>query len=114
MEKYDPSWSPNEGDSALRYAFQNQPDVSAWNCERLAEAFSSIIGEGARHSPFVPRNLHSVLILLSSTLSGYTYIPMRSRTSYQANGMCYLFGNTTVHGTPNATLEFLVFALGRI
>lgn len=47
MGKYDPSWSPNEGDSALRYAFQNQPDVSAWNCERLAEAFSSTIGEGA-------------------------------------------------------------------
>lgn len=44
MECYDPAWSPNEGDSALRYAFQNQPDVSAWNCERLAEAFSSIIG----------------------------------------------------------------------
>eukprot|EP00752_Nemacystus_decipiens_P010009 g8924.t1 len=44
MGKYDPSWSPNEGDSALRYAFQNQPDVSAWNCERLAEAFSSIVG----------------------------------------------------------------------
>lgn len=45
MEKYDPTWSPNEGDSALRYAFQNQPDVSAWNCERLAEAFASIVGE---------------------------------------------------------------------
>lgn len=45
MEEYDPTWSPNEGDSALRYAFQNQPDVSAWNCERLAEAFASIIGE---------------------------------------------------------------------
>ncbi|CAM9859545.1 unnamed protein product [Ectocarpus fasciculatus] len=44
MEAYDPTWSPNEGDSALRYAFQNQPDVSAWNCERLAEAFSSIVG----------------------------------------------------------------------
>lgn len=54
MEKYDPSWSPNEGDSSLRYAFQNQPDVSAWNCERLAEAFSSIIGEVARRTPFVP------------------------------------------------------------
>lgn len=49
MQKYDPSWSPNEGDSALRYAFKNQPDVSAWNCERLAEAFSSVIGEGARN-----------------------------------------------------------------
>lgn len=46
MEQYDPSWSPNEGDSALRYQFQNQPDVSAWNCERLADAFSSLVGEG--------------------------------------------------------------------
>ncbi|CAM9343077.1 unnamed protein product, partial [Hapterophycus canaliculatus] len=44
MERYNPAWSPNEGDSALRYAFRNQPDVSAWNCERLAEAFSSIVG----------------------------------------------------------------------
>ncbi|CBJ27840.1 conserved unknown protein [Ectocarpus siliculosus] len=44
MEAYDPTWSPNEGDSALRYAFRNQPDVSAWNCERLAEAFSPIVG----------------------------------------------------------------------
>lgn len=56
MGKYDPSWSPNEGDSALRYAFQNQPDVSAWNCERLAEAFSSIIGEKSQDSSlFVAR-----------------------------------------------------------
>ncbi len=45
MEEYDPAWSPNEGDSALRYAFQNQPDIAAWNCERLGEAFSSIVGE---------------------------------------------------------------------
>lgn len=45
MEDYVPSWSPNEGDSALRYTFQNQPDVAAWNCERLAEAFSSLVGE---------------------------------------------------------------------
>eukprot|EP00903_Cladosiphon_okamuranus_P015722 g14512.t1 len=44
MGRYDPCWSPNDGDSALRYSFQNQPDVAAWNCERLAEAFSSIIG----------------------------------------------------------------------
>lgn len=47
MEKYAPSWSPNEGDSARRYTFQNQPDVAAWNCERLSEAFSSLVGEHA-------------------------------------------------------------------
>lgn len=46
MGRYKPSWTPNEADSALRYTFQKQPDVSAWNCERLAEAFSSVIGEG--------------------------------------------------------------------
>ena len=45
MEKYDPAWSPNEADSALRYTFRKQPDISAWNCERLTEAFSSLVGE---------------------------------------------------------------------
>lgn len=50
MGKYTPSWSPNEGDSARRYTFQNQPDVAAWNCERLSEAFSSLVGEHAYHT----------------------------------------------------------------
>ena len=69
MGKYDPSWSPNEGDSALRYAFQNQPDVSAWNCERLAEAFSSIVGEEAGRSPSVCAVVGNFLMYnISSTL----------------------------------------------
>ena len=71
MEDYDPAWSPNEGDSALRYAFQNQPDVAAWNCERLAEAFSCIVGESTNfstHSVLVhalsnPRHEHDILDL---------------------------------------------------
>ena len=44
MEQYDPAWCPNESDSGLRYTFQKQPDVSAWNCDRLADSFSSLIG----------------------------------------------------------------------
>ena len=66
MEDYDPAWSPNEGDSALRYAFQNQPDVAAWNCERLAEAFSCIVGESTNfstHSVLDPRHAHDILDL---------------------------------------------------
>lgn len=78
MEKYDPAWSPNGGDSALRYTFQKQPDISAWNCERLSEAFSSLVGE-RRESKVVRvegQNFLAMLCLLATV----TQFPLTWKT----------------------------------
>jgi len=46
MDVYDPSFSPNHDDHALRYSYGNQPGVIWWNLIRLAEGMGELIGIG--------------------------------------------------------------------
>jgi uncharacterized protein YdiU (UPF0061 family) len=38
MEAYDPSWICNHSDADGRYAYDQQPNIGAWNCTCLAQA----------------------------------------------------------------------------
>ncbi|BBP00255.1 protein adenylyltransferase SelO [Sulfuriferula nivalis] len=43
LDNYDPEFICNHTDHAGRYAFDQQPDVAAWNLTRLAQALTPII-----------------------------------------------------------------------
>ncbi len=41
--RYDPGHVCNHSDDGGRYAFQAQPDMCRWNCEKLAEALAPVL-----------------------------------------------------------------------
>ncbi|CDO92098.1 unnamed protein product [Kluyveromyces dobzhanskii CBS 2104] len=46
MDKFQPNYTPNHDDHALRYSFANQPTVIWWNLIKLAEALVIPLGAG--------------------------------------------------------------------
>jgi uncharacterized protein YdiU (UPF0061 family) len=48
LDAYDPAYTPNHDDHALRYAYRAQPSVVWWNLVRLAEGLAELLGAGAR------------------------------------------------------------------
>lgn len=49
LDNFDPIYTPNHDDHALRYSYQNQPSIIWWNLVRLGESLLELIGAG----PFV-------------------------------------------------------------
>lgn len=47
MDDFDPSYTPNHDDYALRYSYKNQPTIIWWNLVRLGEALGELLGAGA-------------------------------------------------------------------
>ncbi|MCJ1429936.1 hypothetical protein MMC29_007851, partial [Sticta canariensis] len=47
LDNFDPSFTPNHDDHALRYSYQNQPSIIWWNLVRLGESFGELIGAGS-------------------------------------------------------------------
>ncbi|MCQ3814401.1 MAG: YdiU family protein [Acidimicrobiia bacterium] len=46
LDNYDPNWTPNTTDaSRKRYRFSAQPQIGAWNLERLANALFPLVNE---------------------------------------------------------------------
>jgi uncharacterized protein YdiU (UPF0061 family) len=50
MEAYDPGYICNHSDEFGRYAFDQQPDVAAWNLTRLAQALTPLMPVEAAHA----------------------------------------------------------------
>ncbi|KAI4116015.1 MAG: hypothetical protein LQ345_003495 [Seirophora villosa] len=48
LDNFDPSYTPNHDDHALRYSYRNQPSIIWWNLVRLGESFGELIGAGAK------------------------------------------------------------------
>lgn len=48
LDNFDPNYTPNHDDHALRYSYKNQPSVIWWNLVRLGETFGELIGAGPR------------------------------------------------------------------
>lgn len=48
LDNFDPSYTPNHDDHALRYSYRNQPTMIWWNLVRLGESFGELIGAGPR------------------------------------------------------------------
>jgi uncharacterized protein YdiU (UPF0061 family) len=46
MDTYEPGFTPNHDDHALRYAYRAQPSAILWNLTRLGEALGELIGLG--------------------------------------------------------------------
>ncbi|KAK7430584.1 hypothetical protein QQZ08_002876 [Neonectria magnoliae] len=46
MDDFDPSYTPNHDDYALRYSYKNQPTIIWWNLVRLGEAVGELMGMG--------------------------------------------------------------------
>ena len=47
LDNFDPSYTPNHDDHALRYCYKNQPSIIWWNLVRLGESLGELIGAGA-------------------------------------------------------------------
>ncbi|KAI9813898.1 MAG: hypothetical protein M1832_006045 [Thelocarpon impressellum] len=47
MDDFDPAYTPNHDDHALRYAYRNQPSIIWWNLVRLGESLGELMGAGA-------------------------------------------------------------------
>ncbi|KAF7544802.1 hypothetical protein G7Z17_g9673 [Cylindrodendrum hubeiense] len=47
MDNFDPTYTPNHDDYALRYSYKNQPTIIWWNLVRLGEALGEMMGMGA-------------------------------------------------------------------
>ena len=47
LDNFDPSYTPNHDDHALRYSYRNQPSIIWWNLIRLGETLGELIGAGA-------------------------------------------------------------------
>lgn len=46
LDSYEPDWTPNITDlPGRRYCFGRQASIALWNCERLAEALQTVIGD---------------------------------------------------------------------
>ena len=48
LDNFDPSYTPNHDDHALRYAYKNQPSIIWWNLVRLGESLGELIGAGSK------------------------------------------------------------------
>ena len=48
LDNFDPSYTPNHDDHALRYSYKNQPSVIWWNLVRLGESLGELVGSGPR------------------------------------------------------------------
>jgi len=48
LDNFDPSYTPNHDDHALRYSYKNQPSVIWWNLVRLGESMGELIGAGEK------------------------------------------------------------------
>ena len=46
LDNFDPSYTPNHDDEALRYSYRNQPSIIWWNLVRLGESLGELIGAG--------------------------------------------------------------------
>lgn len=46
LDNFDPSYTPNHDDHALRYCYKNQPSIIWWNLVRLGESLAELIGAG--------------------------------------------------------------------
>ena len=46
LDNFDPSYTPNHDDYALRYSYRNQPSIIWWNLVRLGESLGELIGAG--------------------------------------------------------------------
>ncbi|CAM1503917.1 Fc.00g015080.m01.CDS01 [Cosmosporella sp. VM-42] len=47
MDNFDPVYTPNHDDYALRYSYKNQPTIIWWNLVRFGEAVGELMGAGA-------------------------------------------------------------------
>ncbi|KAF4999757.1 hypothetical protein FDECE_11412 [Fusarium decemcellulare] len=47
MDNFDPTYTPNHDDYALRYSYRNQPTIIWWNLVRFGEAIGELMGMGA-------------------------------------------------------------------
>ncbi|CEI69001.1 unnamed protein product [Fusarium venenatum] len=47
MDNFDPAYTPNHDDYALRYSYRNQPTIIWWNLVRFGEAIGELMGAGA-------------------------------------------------------------------
>lgn len=47
MDNFDPAYTPNHDDHALRYCYKNQPTIIWWNLTRLGEALGELLGMGS-------------------------------------------------------------------
>lgn len=48
LDNFDPSYTPNHDDHALRYCYKNQPSIIWWNLVRLGESMGELIGSGPK------------------------------------------------------------------
>ena len=48
IDNFDPSFTPNHDDHALRYAYRNQPSIIWWNLVRLGESLGELCGAGPK------------------------------------------------------------------
>ena len=48
LDNFDPNYTPNHDDHALRYCYKNQPSIIWWNLVRLGESMGELIGAGSR------------------------------------------------------------------
>jgi len=46
IDNFDPMFTPNHDDHALRYSYRNQPSVIWWNLVRLGESLGELLGAG--------------------------------------------------------------------
>ena len=53
MDGFDPDYTPNHDDHALRYSFKNQPTIIWWNLTRLAEDVAELFVENPEDPGFV-------------------------------------------------------------
>ena len=48
LDNFDPDYTPNHDDYALRYSYKNQPSIIWWNLVRLGESLGELIGSGPK------------------------------------------------------------------
>ena len=48
LDNFDPNYTPNHDDHALRYSYKNQPSIIWWNLVRLGESMGELIGSGPK------------------------------------------------------------------
>lgn len=48
LDDFEPSYTPNHDDHALRYAYKNQPSIIWWNLVRLGESLGELMGGGSK------------------------------------------------------------------
>ena len=48
LDNFDPNYTPNHDDYALRYSYKNQPSIIWWNLVRLGESLGELIGSGPK------------------------------------------------------------------